>query len=71
MQIIHDEIAYFHHVEVKFIIIAKQLISLQFNSQHLKELGEEVTQAAEIQIVLLEEFVTDGRSPQLFDELVD
>ena len=71
MQIIHDEIAYFHHIEVKFIFIAKQLIFLQLVSQNLEELIKQVSQTTEVQIVLLKEFVTNGCSPQLFDEFVD
>ena len=71
MQIIHDEIAYFHHVEVEFIFIAKHLIFLQLASQNLEELIKQVTQTTEIQIVPLKEFVTNGCSPQLFDEFVD
>ena len=62
VQVIHDEIAYFHHIKVDFIFISEQIIFLQLMSQHLKELIKQVSQAAEVQIVLLEEFVANGRS---------
>ena len=71
MQIVHDEVTDLHHVEVNLVIVAEQLIFLQLAPQHLEELVEEFAQAAEIQIILLKEFVTDGRSPQLLDKLVD
>ena len=55
---------------VQLIIVTKEFILLQLAPCHLEKLLEEFTKPREVQIVLLEELVTDGCPSQLHDKVV-
>ena len=55
---------------IQLIIVTKELILLQFTPSHLEKLLEELAKPREVQVVLLEELVTDGGSTQLHDKVI-
>ena len=70
MEIVHDKVANFDHIVVQFVIVAQQLVALQLPPSHLKQFLEQLSEPGEVQIVLLEKLIANGRSSQFHDEII-
>ena len=71
MQIVHDKVANLKHIEVYLFFSSQEWIVLQLFSYHSEQLLKKLFQSRVIEVIVLEEFVTDSRPSQLGDEIID